>query len=579
MIGLGVLVTDIDNNADISMINTPVTAKEGDVSITSDSGMKYDQFGVLVGDLKESLTKIKKDAKKLGEEVEKDVSEKIDGYIKQLNDGISDDKSSSDSKSQKAGSDDASSLKANLAKLKENVNKIAENAKKDFNGIITKVKNSQLKEDIGNLASDLTAFVHPANYANYYVRSAFNDSKDVDDETASKVDAAGSISIDTMRNNSRIAIGRDSKVNAAGSVDIDSTAKGGVVAVTGMGGEFLTSSEAAKNGAGISVIVGNFRNNSVVALGKTNINSNDISLKTTDDTKHVNIIYGNGKADSTSITGMASYIGSPTNSIISIDDSAKLNAANDINLEATGKDYITSVNGGIALGNGNGKSFGAAINVLSNDKNVAVNIGDNGYLNAKFTDNIPAFTSKISSLSSDNISDKTEIKILKINKATHEILGENMFGKLGASAVTSDGTINAKNLTVKSNNTGTINSIAVEGSENSESHGFADGFNDKVYKGETFINYADDSFKWMSTKLLDAFTIKDKKLDKSGEKKPSDAGKEAGSEAGNEGDNNGAASNLGVDNSVQSQLNIAGAGSAAIISTPARPAPLYPMPI
>ena len=46
--------------------------------------------------------------------------------------------------------------------------------------------------------------------------------------------------------------------------------------------------------------------------------------------KHVNIIYGNGKADSTTITGMVSYINSPTNSIISIDDSAKINAANDL---------------------------------------------------------------------------------------------------------------------------------------------------------------------------------------------------------------------------------------------------------
>ena len=69
----------------------------------------------------------------------------------------------------------------------------------------------------------------------------------------------------------------------------------------------------------------------------------------------------------------------------------------------------------VALGNGNGKSFGAALNILSNDKNVAVNIGDNGYLNSKFADNISAFNNKISSLSSDNISDKTEIKILRIS--------------------------------------------------------------------------------------------------------------------------------------------------------------------
>ena len=474
-------------------------------------------------------------------------------------------------------------MNGNLSKLKENVNKIADNAKKDFNGIIDKVRNSQLKEDIGNLAGNLTAFVHPANYANYYVRSAFNDSKDADDADASKIDAAGSISIDTLANNSRILMGKDSKVNAeSGNVEVSTNAKGGVVAITGMGGEFLTSSEAAKKGAGISVMVGKFSNNAVVAVGKSEINANDISLNSTDDSKHVNIIYGNGKADSTTITGMVSYINSPTNSIISIDDSAKINAANDLNLEAVGKDYITSVNGGVALGNGNGKSFGAALNILSNDKNVAVNVGDNGYLNATFADNISAFNDKIKSLgdaiktesakadfdADKIIADKTELKILTINKRAHEILGEDYFKSLGASAVNSDGVINAKNLTIKSTNSGTINSIAVEGTENSESHGFADGFNDKVFKGETFLNYADDSFKWLSTKILDAFTIKDEndKLDKSDEKKPTDAGKEAGEEAGNEvsDGNNGAASHLDIDNSIDSQLNIAGAGSAAI---------------
>lgn len=56
------------------------------------------------------------------------------------------------------------------------------------------------------------------------------------------------------------------------------------------------------------------------------------------------------------------------------------------------------------------------------------------------------------------------------------------------------------------------------------------------------------------------------KLEKSGEKKPTDAGIEAGEEAGNElsDGNNGAASHLDIDSGIGSQLNIANAGSAAI---------------
>ena len=79
------------------------------------------------------------------------------------------------------------------------------------------------------------------------------------------------------------------------------------------------------------------------------------------------------------------------------------------------------------------------------------------------------------------------------------------------------------------------------------------------------MKYADDSFKWMSTKLLDAFSSDGKKLDKSGQKKPADAGKQAGEEGGNKSTStNGAGSKVNVDNNATSQLNIAGAGSAAI---------------
>lgn len=229
------------------------------------------------------------------------------------------------------------------------------------------------------LPTKLTAFVHPSSYANYYALSAFvadtkGGNKDV------KFEAAGSISINSMLNNSRITVGENSVITAEnGAVNTNSLAQNRVVAITGMGGEHLTSSEAQKNGAGISVFVGDFQNNAVTAFGKNSqIKSKDIKLETKDYAKHVNIIYGNGKADSTSITGMVSFIKSPANSILTLDDSTKLNGSGNVELNALSENYITSVNGGITLGNGNGKSFGAAINILNNDGTTAVMIADNG---------------------------------------------------------------------------------------------------------------------------------------------------------------------------------------------------------
>ena len=49
---------------------------------------------------------------------------------------------------------------------------------------------------------------------------------------------------------------------------------------------------------------------------------------------------------------MVSYINTPANSILSLDDSTKLNASGKVNLNAVSENYISSINGG-------GKSFGA----------------------------------------------------------------------------------------------------------------------------------------------------------------------------------------------------------------------------
>ena len=464
------------NDIDISATNKI----NGDITLETDSGMNYNQFDAVVDGIKETFKEFIDDAKELftedGEKIFSDYEDQVNEELDNL----------------EKTEDPAEYMEA-LDKLNEKIN---DTESTGFDAFVKTLDDStKLKKDFEGLPGALTSFLDPSSYVNYYALSAFYAGNDGDKDT--KLEAAGSFSVNSMLNNSRITVGDNSVISAEnGSVNIDSLAENRVVAITGMGGSHLTSSEAQNNGAGISVFVGDFENNAVTALGKNSrINANDIKLETKDYAKHVNIIYGNGKADSTSVTGMVSYINAPANSILALDDSTKLNGTGNVELNALSENYITSVNGGVTMGNGGGKSFGAAINILNNDGATAVLVADNGIKSA-ISNKITQLQNEIETAADADIlvDKKSELKALKITKTAQDILGEDYTKKLGDSS-TDTGEITADTFTAKAENTGTINSIAVEGTENSESHGFADQFNDKIYKGEVQLSYADNAFK------------------------------------------------------------------------------------
>ncbi|MBR4903817.1 MAG: hypothetical protein IKZ53_04035, partial [Selenomonadaceae bacterium] len=437
--------------------------------------------------------------------------------------------------------------------------KVADTKSTGFDAAVQALdKGNEIKTSFESMIPVLTSFLHPANYSNYYVRSAFSENKTPGQIDASELSGAGSFSINSMPNNSRIILAENSALTANnGAVVINSKAENRVVAITGMGGEYGTSSQAANRGAGISVKVGNFTDNSVVAVGKNaQINASNISMDSKEYAKHVNIIYGNGKADSASVTGMVSYFNAPTNNIISIDDSAKLDATknmdaglnNAVSLNTDSERYITSITGALTLGNGNGKSFGAAINVMNNGVNNAVLLGDNGL----GTRNQGVGTS---------LEDKADAKIINLTNKTLDILGD--YGKLlGSSSIDGTGEINAVKFYLLSKKTGTLNSIAVAGTENSETHGFFDGYNkygkyfgDGIQGGEMVLGMLPSLLsKSLGTKIQN-------KLFHSGEDNPEQAVDDAANQAGNED----GGVDVGVDNNMAaSQLNIAGAGSVAV---------------
>ena len=105
--------------------------------------------------------------------------------------------------------------------------------------------------------------------------------------------------------------------------------------------------------------------------------------------------------------------------------------------------------GALTLGNGNGKSFGATINVLNNGVNNAVLLADNG-------------SGSRNAITGTSLEEKSDAKILALTNKTLDILGD--YGSLlGKSSVDGTGEINAAVFNAYAKKTGTINAIAVAG--------------------------------------------------------------------------------------------------------------------
>ncbi len=179
MIGLGVLVSNITNNADIIQDGT-LTATDGNISINAESGMNYNQFDAIVDGVKDAFKEIAKDAKSLGKNAyniftsyESQVSEELDNLEK---------------------TEDPEKYMEALGKLNE---KIQDTKTAGFDAAIKAIDSGvKLKTDLEELPSKLTVFLHPSSYANYYAPSSFNAGSESNKD--SKLEAAGSFSINSM---------------------------------------------------------------------------------------------------------------------------------------------------------------------------------------------------------------------------------------------------------------------------------------------------------------------------------------------------------------------------------------------
>ena len=557
MIGVGVLVSNIQNNADI-VNDGNLTSSGGSVNLNASSGMTTNQLELIIGGIKDSFKKVKEQLSSSDDEKSKESLENYEKNVNESLDKLEKSKDSEDSQDQYEALNDLSKKAADTKEL----DSASENTDK-----------KEEKSAFSALKDNVLALAAPSAYSNYYVRTVFADTAKADSENAPALDAAGSFSINSMVNNARIIAGENSIISAEnGAVNVDSLAQNRIVSVTGNGGEQLAPNQASKNGAGISVFVGNFKNNPIIALGKnSNINADgDIKATSKDYAKDINVIYGNGKADSTSIAGMVSYLNAQSNNIISIDNSAKLSTNANLNLDTTSQKYITSVSGGVTLGHGNGKSFGAAVNIVKNDSFATVLIADN-CVNQALGDNISRLQSEIKSLTDEDslVEKKSELKELTIVKKMQDTLGDDYTKKLGTTSTGENSEISAQNISVNAKSSGVINAIAVEGTANYEPKKDSDedsndenkDSNEDIPKGEAAEDSDDNPLTFIVNKLTELLGSKsNEKLQHSEQENANDASDEAGESAGNDG-----GIDLNVDEEkVGNQLNISSAGSVAV---------------
>ncbi len=347
--------------------------------------------------------------------------------------------------------------------------------------------------DARKLVNSVTDYLSPASYTNYYVRSYTLDGQD---SHGSNYDVAASVNIARQENRGIVSIGEQSVLTAGKDISIQSNAQTESISATGSAGEFLAYSETNGTGIGASLAWQDISADSFVLVGK-NVNmqagptdgsvAGKIAVSSDAGAGNTSVIFSGGKADRSGLSGSFNIQTGGSNSLVMVDDEARLNATDTVSLTATNKLNVFNVVGGLALGSAKSTATagaGLALNLL--DSNSMAVIGDNG-IGASVT--IVDTASDEYHNKSQEEKDKTEAQntlaaarklaadravIRKMGRAASGLTSTTANAATGLGAKTAagatKGTVTGKEIAVSAANGGTINALAVEGVSNSENH-------------------------------------------------------------------------------------------------------------
>lgn len=138
------------------------------------------------------------------------------------------------------------------------------------------------------------------------------------------------------------------------------------------------------NGGGENAVGGTFAvgladANSLVAVAQgAKLTAGSIDIGTENKIDHIQLSLGAGKGTTSGVSGMVGYLEGASNSLVSVDDEAVINAGTGaVNLNAKNDTNVYSAAGAVAMGETAG--IGAAATITNFDRYTYAAIGDNGY--------------------------------------------------------------------------------------------------------------------------------------------------------------------------------------------------------
>ena len=227
-----------------------------------------------------------------------------------------------------------------------------------------------------NVVSAAAAFANPNSYLNFSAGSA-NGGKSGpgENEKPATIALAGSAVATDISNNARVLIGKNATITAKDELAMKAASKQFDVSLAG---------KLGLNGGGESAVGGTFAvgladANSLVAVAHgAKLTAGSIDIGTENKIDHIQLSLGAGKGTTSGVSGMVGYLEGASNSLVSVDDEAVINAGTGaVNLNAKNDTNVYSAAGAVAMGETAG--IGAAATITNFDRYTYAAIGDNGY--------------------------------------------------------------------------------------------------------------------------------------------------------------------------------------------------------
>ena len=227
-----------------------------------------------------------------------------------------------------------------------------------------------------NVVSAAAAFANPNSYLNFSAGSA-NGGKSGpgEGEKPATIALAGSAVATDISNNARVLIGKNANIKAGNELAMKAASKQFDVSLAGK----LGLNGGGENAAGGTFAIGLADASSLVAVAQgAKLTAGSIDIGTENKIDHIQLSIGAGKGATSGVSGMVGYLEGASNSLVSVDDEAVINAGTGaVNLNAKNDTNVYSAAGAVAMGETAG--IGVAATITNFDRYTYAAIGDNGY--------------------------------------------------------------------------------------------------------------------------------------------------------------------------------------------------------